>query len=84
MYAIYNGDIYIADLDECESDPCRNNGICHDKFGKYVCTCNNGFTGKLCEIGMSNSDSYSVKSILFFLLFINCQLFLLLFNCLLF
>ena len=55
---INNSNILIPDLDECESDPCRNNGTCLDKLGKYVCTCDNGFTGKNCEIGTNSPDSY--------------------------
>ena len=39
--------------DECESDPCQNNGTCFDYLEYYNCTCPEGFTGEFCEEGIS-------------------------------
>uniref|UniRef100_A0A8D2CKH0 Coagulation factor X n=1 Tax=Sciurus vulgaris TaxID=55149 RepID=A0A8D2CKH0_SCIVU len=37
------------DGDQCESDPCQNQGKCRDGLGEYSCTCLDGFEGKNCE-----------------------------------
>nr|XP_004663431.2 coagulation factor X [Jaculus jaculus] len=37
------------DGDQCESNPCQNQGQCQDGFKEYVCTCQEGYEGKNCE-----------------------------------
>ena len=45
--------IYFAlDIDECESNPCLNNGTCEDRFLRYICWCPPGFYGDHCETGI--------------------------------
>ena len=44
---------FISDINECESNPCHNGGICADNINSYVCTCLTGYTGTFCEIGIS-------------------------------
>ena len=44
-------DYCIVDIDECELNPCLNQGTCTDGFQTYTCTCKTGFSGKNCEIG---------------------------------
>lgn len=39
-----------SDGDMCESGPCFN-GTCQDGIGKFVCICNNGWEGRLCQNG---------------------------------
>ena len=39
------------DIDECESQPCLNNGTCTDEVNDVTCTCSEGFTGSRCETG---------------------------------
>ena len=46
---------YLLDIDECESRPCMNNGICIDEVNKYNCQCMAGYTGLNCEIGKYES-----------------------------
>ena len=41
-----------ADVDECESNPCKNGAVCNDDFMNYTCTCAAGYTGYNCETSM--------------------------------
>jgi hypothetical protein len=43
----------IADIDECAINPCQNGGECMDQVNDYMCTCAGGYTGDLCETGMT-------------------------------
>lgn len=38
------------DIDECLSNPCRNNGSCVDLVDGYKCLCPNDTNGDNCEI----------------------------------
>ena len=38
------------DDDDCESNPCENDGKCVDGVASYTCECVEGFTGFNCEI----------------------------------
>ena len=46
-----NLSLTFPDIDECKSSPCENEGTCLNERGNYTCTCNAGFTGRLCEKG---------------------------------
>ena len=37
------------DIDECELNPCGENGVCINSFGGYTCECSAEFTGAHCE-----------------------------------
>ncbi|XP_035661628.1 uncharacterized protein LOC118405906 [Branchiostoma floridae] len=37
-------------VDECNSNPCQNNGTCIDGVGHYICQCTRGWVGVHCEI----------------------------------
>lgn len=37
------------DGDQCENNPCQNQGLCQDGLKEYTCTCLEGFEGKNCE-----------------------------------
>ena len=40
-----------VDIDDCESNPCQNSGICNDGVNEYSCDCaKTGFTGTNCEV----------------------------------
>ncbi|KFO35037.1 coagulation factor X [Fukomys damarensis] len=38
------------DGDQCENNPCQNQGTCRDGLSEYECTCQEGFEGKNCEL----------------------------------
>ena len=42
---------YIADIDDCLNEPCKNGGSCFDKVNGFRCTCVAGYTGDTCESG---------------------------------
>ncbi|XP_038055904.1 protocadherin Fat 4-like [Patiria miniata] len=35
-------------INQCDPDPCQNEGVCTDLIGDYSCSCPPGFTGKQC------------------------------------
>ena len=41
----------LADIDECDSNPCVNNGTCIDGVNGFTCNCTREFGGDRCEIG---------------------------------
>ena len=50
-----------VEIDECNSNPCTNDGTCQDGAGTFTCLCNNGFRGILCEIGKNiRGESMSI------------------------
>ena len=47
---------HLLEVDECASNPCVNNGTCHDGRGDFTCNCIPGYEGKTCvdgKLGMS-------------------------------
>ena len=42
---------YLSDKDDCASGPCVNFIKCIDKVRDYKCECEDGYTGKNCDIG---------------------------------
>ena len=43
------------DRDECNPNPCRNNGTCHDLISSFSCDCPVGYTGPRCQYGNNNN-----------------------------
>ena len=41
----------LSDINECESNPCENGGVCEDVVDGYLCTCASGYTDTECQIG---------------------------------
>ena len=39
------------DINECEEQPCQNNGSCANTNGTYICNCTSGYNGTNCEFG---------------------------------
>ncbi|XP_045189499.2 protocadherin Fat 4-like [Mercenaria mercenaria] len=50
-------------VNECSSNPCRNNGVCTSFVNEYSCACaNTGFTGANCETNINDCTSTSCKN----------------------
>ncbi|XP_035661621.1 uncharacterized protein LOC118405899 [Branchiostoma floridae] len=47
-----NGDVVgvVCDVDECNSNPCQNNGTCINVVDHYICQCARGWVGVHCQI----------------------------------
>ena len=64
---IYTGstscNYYLADINECDSSPCRNNGTCEDAMSSYNCICVQGYTGHNCETGRHCCVGYTMHAL---------------------
>ncbi|KAF2981748.1 hypothetical protein EK904_014766, partial [Melospiza melodia maxima] len=45
------------DVDECQSEPCKNSGTCQDLPGSFACSCPEGFLGTQCETEVDACES---------------------------
>lgn len=48
---IIRDNLSLPDIDECQSNPCRNSGICVDEANGHKCECLSGYTGPICDTG---------------------------------
>ena len=53
----FTGDLCAIDIDECQSDPCLNQGICIDEINGFTCNCSQGFIGVQCELSTENCST---------------------------
>ena len=52
--------IFLADIDECNSDPCVN-GNCTDDVNMYTCECFDGYDGDQCESNTTNTAKQRIS-----------------------
>ena len=50
-----------TDIDDCASDPCRNNGTCTDRVAGYRCNCTANYTGVDCHVSVSGCEGCSAQ-----------------------
>ncbi len=48
-----------VDINECESNPCKNGAECIDGVNEYTCSCKAGFTGPQCQVNIDECALYS-------------------------
>ena len=41
---------FIPAENACSTSPCQNDGRCVENVGAFACQCQQGWTGRLCEI----------------------------------
>ncbi|TMS04428.1 Protein jagged-1b [Larimichthys crocea] len=51
----FRGTYCHENINDCESNPCRNGGTCIDKVSVYQCICGDGWEGDHCEITKNSS-----------------------------
>jgi len=47
--------IFVSDIDECATMPCKNGSTCIDKVNDFRCNCLPGSTGLTCGIGENST-----------------------------
>ncbi len=47
----YNNFWFVLEIDHCLNNNCKNGAQCRDDVGKYVCECQSGYQGVLCDQG---------------------------------
>ena len=52
VFLLFIGKDCDVNINECESNPCKNNGTCIDEIAKFSCACQPGFTSNLCEVNV--------------------------------
>uniref|UniRef100_A0A1A7Y6I2 Delta-like protein n=2 Tax=Iconisemion striatum TaxID=60296 RepID=A0A1A7Y6I2_9TELE len=50
----FRGTYCHENINDCESNPCRNGGTCIDKVSVYQCICGDGWEGDHCEINIDD------------------------------
>ena len=48
--------IILLDIDDCLTNPCRNNGVCVDGVNAFTCNCARGYTGDDCSESKSHHE----------------------------
>ena len=46
---MFSGTVCEIDIDECDSNMCRNGAACVDGQGEYFCECRQGWEGPICQ-----------------------------------
>lgn len=53
-----------ADINDCESNPCKNGGTCIDGINTYKCICSDGWEGTYCETSKLMSLQHADRELL--------------------
>uniref|UniRef100_A0AAQ4R1H1 Delta-like protein n=1 Tax=Gasterosteus aculeatus aculeatus TaxID=481459 RepID=A0AAQ4R1H1_GASAC len=53
----FRGTYCHENINDCESNPCRNGGTCIDKVSVYKCICGDGWEGDHCEINIDDCST---------------------------
>jgi len=47
--------------DDCNPNPCLNDGVCTDEVGGYTCACNDGFGGDTCDVALDCNVEVAIE-----------------------
>lgn len=56
---------FVIAVSVCDSNPCSNDGLCHEKGDKYQSTCDPGFSGDQCDGQLYISSIKSLSILLY-------------------
>ena len=48
--------MFVVDVNECNSNPCKNGGTCTDRVNEYTCKCRPGYSGSNCKTSKSETN----------------------------
>ena len=52
---------HIAEINICESHPCKNGANCTQAEGMYFCACPPGYTGLNCDVGKCDFSDIDIS-----------------------
>ncbi|XP_069771579.1 protein delta homolog 1 [Narcine bancroftii] len=58
----FTGDFCEISIDNCQPNPCANQGTCKDLGSSFSCLCFRGFTGKSCEHSFKSCFSHPCQN----------------------
>ena len=58
----YTGVDCITNIDNCDPNPCENNGTCTDLVDDFFCRCLPGYAGEVCAININDCDPNPCKN----------------------
>ncbi|KAM4663381.1 protein crumbs homolog 2 [Discoglossus pictus] len=53
----FTGENCSVNINECESEPCQNGGLCRDMNNGFLCDCALGYTGYVCAINIDDCEN---------------------------
>ena len=56
-------DPLFTDINDCASQPCKNNGTCKDQVNSFICDCNEGYTGLTCETSKQKWSHMNISKV---------------------
>lgn len=62
----FSGELCNYEYNECDSNPCLNDGQCTDHIGGFSCKCTRGYTGKRCHIKVSIFFSLVIQMVFYY------------------
>uniref|UniRef100_A0A8C3NXE9 Protein crumbs homolog 2 n=1 Tax=Cyanoderma ruficeps TaxID=181631 RepID=A0A8C3NXE9_9PASS len=58
----FTGETCFTNIDECESQPCQNGGLCQDLANAFLCQCLPGYSGVECAVNINECEESPCKN----------------------
>uniref|UniRef100_A0A803W054 Crumbs cell polarity complex component 2 n=1 Tax=Ficedula albicollis TaxID=59894 RepID=A0A803W054_FICAL len=58
----FTGETCFTNIDECESQPCQNGGLCQDLVNGFLCLCLPGYSGVECAVNINECEEGPCKN----------------------